>query len=406
MMKQYLSYLKRPEFWLVFGSLFFLIAPTVIWEELKEKERKEIEEYIQKNIPEDERFSENHAEFKKPLLQFTNLQDFPEMYEAYYNDAFPFRNYLVWKSRKFTSKLSNFFNPSIIVGKDGYLFYTVPGALNNNEAYDYTEEKKWTPAQIDVLVKRLDGVRKGLKEMGIDFCAVIAPNKIEIYPEKLPAKRAYKRADQVRAERLVAHAKIHAPELKIKYLNTALLEAKQQTSYPLFQIEDTHWSMLGGYISLREILSMINGPKIPALKDAYIVPDKVITGGDLRNQLGTGKKRTVQYHRVILPGVKDVTIFPEDSEARHRWSDNPAAPDKRTVWFYRDSFGDALLPYMSGLFRRMDFFHRNVPIRRAQFANPGKRPDVVVFQIVERNLRKLDDIDFESRKNEKLELFR
>ncbi|MBR2439830.1 MAG: hypothetical protein IKB25_06525 [Lentisphaeria bacterium] len=404
-MKQYFLYLKRPEFWLVFGSLLFLIAPTIIWEELKEEEREKIQNHVLKNIPEDERFSENHAEFKKPSLQITRFQDYPEEFGAYYNDAFPFRNYLVWKSRSITTRLNNFFNPNIIAGKDGYLFYTVPGSPNNNEAYDYTGAKQWTPAQMDIIVKRLDGIRKGLKEMDIDFCVVIAPNKMAVYPEKLPAKRAFERAEKVRAERVVEYAAVHAPELKIKYLDKELLEAKKQTPHPLFQLEDTHWNMLGGYISFREIMKMINGPSVPELKNACVVPDKIIEGGDLRNQLGSGKKGKYQYHKVKLSGVKEVKIVPENSEERHRWSDNPEAPDKRTVWFYRDSFGDALLPYMSSVFRRMDFFHRNVPIRRVQFSNPGKRPHVVVFQIVERNLRNLDEVNFESRKNARLNLF-
>ena len=105
-------------------------------------------------------------------------------------------------------------------------------------------------------------------------------------------------------------------------------------------------------------------------------------------------------------GEKNIRILPEHSEERHRWSDNPSAPDQRTIWFYRDSFGDAVLPYLTQIFRRTDSYHRNVPIRRSQFANPKKRPHIVVFQIVERNLRSLDSVDFESDEDERLELFR
>ena len=108
--------------------------------------------------------------------------------------------------------------------------------------------------------------------MGIHFCVVIAPNKMTVYPEKLPAKRNFKRADQIRAERFVAYAKQHVPELQIKFLEDPLREAKAKVEYPLFFREDTHWNPLAGYISAREILKMIpNGKQLPPLWGTDIV---------------------------------------------------------------------------------------------------------------------------------------
>lgn len=406
-MKKIFDYMKQPAFWLVFCSLLMLVVPTIVWEDLDTEDQEAIKQYVKDNTPADQQFSENRAAVKKPVLQFTDLQRYPGRFELYYNDAFPFRDYLVWKSRKITTRLTNNFNPKIIEGKDGFLFYTVPGSPNNNEAYDFTGKKQWTQAQMDVLVSKLDGVRKGLAEMGIHFCVVIAPNKMTVYPEKLPEKRHYKRAEQLRAEQLVAYAKQHAPELQIRFLEVPLRDAKKNVDFPLFFQEDTHWNALAGYISAREILKMIPGGKqLPPLWEAEIVPAGNMVGGDLRNQLGTGTKGTYPIYRVKLPGEKKIRILPEHSEERHRWSDNPSAPDQRTIWFYRDSFGDAVLPYLTQIFRRTDSYHRNVPIRRSQFANPEKRPHIVVFQIVERNLRSLDSVDFESDEDERLELFR
>ena len=382
--------LKSPAYWLILLFILVLTVPAVVWNELPDSVRNK------------KLLNENRASKPEPRLQIRRLQRYPKEFQSYYNDAFPFREYLVWSSRKITGPVTNFFNSRVIAGKDHYLFYTNAAERHGDESRDYKGELLWTEGQLDTIIEKLEGVRKGLKEMNIDFCMVVAPNKMTVYDDKLPAKRKYKRGEILRAEQLIRHAEKHAPELKIFFMADTLADLRKKIDYPLFLHEDTHWNELSGYVATREIIRRVSGKKeLPPLDKAKIVQDKEpVIGGDLRTQLGTGEPLKYYYHKVVVPGCKKVKVYaykPENPYDNHcRRSRNPKAPDSRKVWVYRDSFAQAMEPYISMYFREVDYFW-NIPIRRIQYMGP-KKPDLVIFQVVERNIVSLDNVDFESKR--------
>ena len=384
------DYLKSPSFWLILLFILVLTVPAVVWDEMPA-------EFRSKKL-----MNENRLAKQKPLLQIRRIQRYPKEFQLYYNDAFPFREYLVWSSRKITGPVTNYFNSRVVVGKDGYLFYTNAAERHGDESRDYKAEMLWTEGQLDTIIGKLEGVRKGLKEMGIDFCMVIAPNKMTIYADKLPEKRKFKRGEILRAEQLVNHARKHAPELKIFFLADTLIDLRTKVDYPLFLHEDTHWNELSGYVAVREVIQRFSGKKIlPPLEKATIVENRnAAMGGDLRNQLGVGSPKLYKYHNVVVPGFEKVEAYaykPLHAFDNHcRRSRNPKAPDSRKVWVYRDSFAQAMEPYINMYFREVDYFW-NIPIRRIQYMGP-KKPDLVIFQVVERNIVSLDNVDFESKR--------
>ena len=119
--------------------------------------------------------------------------------------------------------------------------------------------------------------------------------------------------------------------------------------------------------------------------------------------LGGGEPGVYKYMKVEIPGKQ--TEITEHPDFRHRKSFNPTAPDKRKVWVFRDSFAEAMEPYISSTFRSVDYFW-SVPIRRIQFEFAKDRPDIVIFQTVERAIGSLDEFDFETTRKAKLEYFR
>ena len=392
------DYLKSPAFWLVFSFLAVLVVPAIVWDELSESFRS-------KKLTDENRATVS----KRPLLQLTRLQRFPKEFQGYYNDAFPFREYLVWSAKKVTGPLTNYFNSRVVVGKDGYFFYTNASERHGDESRDFTGEKLWTEAQLGNIVERLEEIRKGLAEMGIDFCMIIAPNKMTIYSDKLPEKRKYKRAEVLRAEQLLGYAAKHAPELKLIFPADLLMELRKKVDHSLFLHEDTHWNELSGYAATREIIKAFNGKKeLPALEKANIVQNAIKTiGGDLRTQLGYGVSEGYYYHTVSVPGLEKVEIrqynqaFPQDSHCRRSY--NPAAPDSRSVWMYRDSFAEAMEPYISMYFQNVDYYW-NIPIRKIQYMG-DRKPQLVIFQVVERNLVSVDNLDFNSKRKASLNYF-
>ena len=93
-------YLKNPAFYLVLLFLALLVVPAIVWDELSE-------EFRSKKLT-----NENRAkDVKKPLLNFSDIKKYPKNFQRYYNDAFPFREYLVWSSRKVTAPVTNYYSP-------------------------------------------------------------------------------------------------------------------------------------------------------------------------------------------------------------------------------------------------------------------------------------------------------
>ena len=397
--KNVISHLKNPAFYLVLLFLALLVVPAIVWDELSE-------EFRSKKLTNENRAKDN----KKPLLNFSDIQKYPKKFQRYYNDAFPFREYLVWSSKKVTAPVTNYYSPIVVTGKDGFLFYTNAMEKYGDESKDFKEGCLWTHARVKRLVKQFDEIRKDLAEMGIDFCMFIAPNKMTIYPDKLPEKRKYKRAEMLRAEQFIAYAKKYAPQLKVVFTADVLSDLRKKVNYPLYYHEDTHWTELSAYASVRELVMRVNGKKaLPPLEKAKILPERSMRkGGDLTLMLGKENPPAYQYHIVHVPGMKKVTVKPpawlplDASELRR--SRNPHAPDPRKVWVYRDSFTAAMEPYISMYFREVDYFWF-VPLRKIQFMGKNK-PRLVIFQAVERNFQNIEKMDYFRKKRAKLEYFR
>lgn len=389
--KAIIAKLKDPAFWLVLLFFAALIGPSVVWDETDAKFRAK------------KLLWENRATREKPLFQIRRFQRYPKEFGEYYNDAFPFREYLVWASRKITGPLNNFYSARVIIGKDGFLFTVDPVSMRHDEPGDYTGKTLWNDHLESAIVRRLEHARQELAKMNIQFCVVIAPNKMAVYDDKLPEKRRFRKAAINRAESLVARAAKIAPELKIVYPAEVFRETRGKIPYPLFLREDSHWNALGAYLATREVVKAIpGGVELPPLESAQIEPAGKVRGGDLRVMLGGGTPEETQLYDVKVPGMKTVPVA-ERTDYHRRETVNPDAPDKRRVWIYRDSFAAAMEPYFGMLFKEVVFYW-NVQPRRVHFVKDP--PDIVVLEIVERGLAGLEDFDFESSRKARLEFFR
>ena len=390
-LKTALARLKTPAFWLVLLFLAMLVVPGIVWDEMDAKFR------ARKLI------WENRATRDKPTFQIRRFQRYPKEFGVYYNDAFPFREYLVWLSRKITGPLNNFFSAKVIIGKEGYLFTSDPTYPAQDESRDYIGATLWNGAMEASVVKKLEHTRCELAKMNIEFIVVIAPNKMTVYDDMLPEKRRFRKTPVTRAASLVACAARTAPELKIKYLADVFRETRGKIKYPLFLLEDTHWNELGGYLATREVVNALTGcAELPPIESMRIVKTSTTRGGDLRVMLGGGTPGEDQQYKVMIPGTKTVKII-EPVDFHFRKTFNPDAPDKRRVWVYRDSFAAAMESYFGMLFKDVSFYWHVYP-QRIHFAK--SKPDIVVLEVVERALGGLENLDFESSDDTRLELFR
>lgn len=128
---------------------------------------------------------ENRKLEEKPVISRDNYEEFPQMYESYFNDNIPFRNQLV----EINSAIDYFiFNqPStdrVCIGQNGWLFYC------DNEDFNPIEQSlgywHFTEDELEQIANNLRTAEQVLSSRGIEFVLFIVPNKETIYKEELP----------------------------------------------------------------------------------------------------------------------------------------------------------------------------------------------------------------------------
>jgi hypothetical protein len=271
----------------------------------------------------------------------------------------------------------------LIVGKQGWFF------LGNQRAIDqYRGVAHFTPEELAhwkrVLVER----RNWLTERGIAYLVVFVPNKHSVYPEFMPDNLP-RVGEESQLSELVRYLSQQG-DLPVLDLRPALARAKRKQR--IYHKTDTHWNDVGAYEAYRAILARL-ATKLPALEHASPTPvrsHRVSSPGmGLPELVGLGDvyteerlKLTPQSPRAAIP-VQQRAAY----EARVRkqlplilGTRDPSLP--RALMF-RDSFANALVPYLSESFDRILYvWERNMDPRIVE----KDQPDVVIHQIAERFL--------------------
>ena len=304
--------------------------------------------------------------------------------EECYNDRIPFRSNLLKCSQKLQSKLFAFSLGNSLKGKNDFYFYQ-PGNWENTVEHFCG---KWALRYNELEERRKFMVKlhKFLKKEKKEFLFVIAPNKIQIYPEYLPERRNHPESEKSPDRQFIKYMQQHNPEIPLMELRSPLLAAKKFYGDALFYRADTHWSPVGGYIGAAAIIKHFSPDtaKLPAPGDFKIKPNGLKEPDDMRNQI-LNNSTTVDYPEM----VPDVAVFKGKLVGDGKpflVSINPNAKDKRKVLMYRDSFTVNMQPWISNHFREVHYvrMHRvsRQLIRKID-------PDIVIVEYVARLTRKM-----------------
>jgi hypothetical protein len=312
-----------------------------------------------------------------------SLRALPEQLTRYFEDHFAFRQRLVrWQAIVRLQGLGVSPSPSVIKGRDGWLFYADDEAMA-----DYATAPPFADSELELWRQTLQETSDWLRGRKIAYVLVIAPDKHVIYPEYMPGtirRKAVSRIDQ-----LVSHLRQHST-VRVLDLRPALVAAKDRER--LYHRTDTHWNDRGAFVGYQSIIDSLTG-EVPALRSPSrsAFESRVVrsAGLDLAGMLGL----TEVLHEedlVLVPRRPAAARILEPPHPNHRLmhprivTEAPIRGPRAVV--FMDSFGPGLVRFLSEDFSRVVYLWQdNVDLQVVQ----QEAPQVVIQELVGRALSTL-----------------
>jgi alginate O-acetyltransferase complex protein AlgJ len=333
---------------------------------------------------------ENRVLASKPSrpARWAELRGFPAAASRYFEDHFGLRARLVrWQALLRLRVLGVSASPEVIVGRDGWLFYAGDGGTE-----DIVSAVPFTHGELEAWRTTLEHTQDWMEARGIAYVFVLAPDKHEVYPELLPPS-VRRIGTETRSDALVRHLREHST-VPVLDLRDALRVARIRER--VYHRTDTHWNDRGAFAASQALLRML-APRLtepPRGRGAYTARAVAAPGLDLAGVLGIAGGLTEVDLRLVprLP-LRARIVEPARPDTRlmdARIVTEQDAPARPRAVVFRDSFGSALIPFLSEEFSRAVYlWQSNVDpdVVRAE------RPDIVIQEWVGRRLSTMPPYD-------------
>lgn len=318
--------------------------------------------------------TENRSFAEKPRFTLSTITGYPRAFEAYYNDYLPMKNTLVSTYSKIDSKLFNkSISSKVIFGSDDWLFYNNP--QDGNSIWTYKRMEAYSDSQLEEIYNRLISIKAALFAKGVDFILFIAPNKEEVFDEKMP-NYILRGSAPNKAEQLVQYVQSRGG-IKVVFPQKALIEVKREWT-PYFR-HDTHWNALGAFIGASALLNAM-GVKTKSLDQVSIVPKEVQTG-DLLNMGKIVNFRPDIDYTISNYSLNEAECIEDDFYGTYRY--RTGVIEGRKILVIRDSFSTAMMPFVSSEFKESVWIHH---ASYDESYIDKYQPDILVLQYVERSI--------------------
>jgi hypothetical protein len=291
------------------------------------------------------------------------------------------RKALVGGFNQLRYRLGDHVFPQVVVGKKGWLSFNSDGNLETYQNALMLEYRLVT------IHRRLALLERDLKARGITLVVVVAPNKETIYPDKA-APQLVKLEEKSRLDLLMA-----AEPAAMLDLRPALLEARRERQ--IYYQTDTHWNAYGAYVAYREIMTRIaqDYPSLQPLElSDFQFSETAPTTLDIARLLGSDflQEPAVAFQPNFESGAYMYRIPPTSNVS----ISTSRRGEGMTLLVYHDSFGDALNEFLQHDFETVYYIRGAVSDKTFESAAWVKtvQPDVIVIEIVERNLVYLDNL--------------
>lgn len=258
--------------------------------------------------------------------------------------------------------------PTVVTGNDGWLFF----------GQDFQDACTTTLAPT-VTAERLNRLSDIVRAAGKQFVLFIAPDKTDIYSNKVPDSLPEKSC-AVSGERAFWSALAANPPVGYQDLHTAIVNAKAAgPNTLLYRKTDTHWNNHGALIYAKMLANALD----PALWQTTTITDlgSKLQNSDLSALLGEPHHEYADTLGVTRPGVVNVA----NSTVRIANTSTDAPLITKPSLLISDSFTDATRFALNPMFKNAGIINSEAAgSEPAELNALIKSNNVIVVEIVER----------------------
>ncbi|GAB3979919.1 hypothetical protein GCM10028806_46320 [Spirosoma terrae] len=336
------------------------------------------------------RQSENRRLEGFPRFHWPHVGTFAKQFDRYYKENFGFRNALFYTYSRWKLRVLNEspLPEKVIVGHDNWLY------LGNSYNRVIDQHRGLIPLSADsaqIIGQNLVGYQNQLASQGRKLYVFIAPDSHTIYPEYLPSEMQV----SDRPSRLDVLSQYVTRNTNLPFIDVRDTLRKAKAKHVVYYQTDTHWNDYGTLVGCASLLNRIHHDfgNVPAAQLAnYQIARTKGVGGDLVQMLMLENviKDKVFYDikPLISVAARQLAEVPDTVTGRAR-SGFPslrfagANAKGPKLLLIGDSFSHSMTQFLPGYFRESYF------VRTSRF-DPAlvqaEQPDIVVIEIVERNL--------------------
>ena len=316
----------------------------------------------------------------------SGLAVFPEAFTQYYSDHFGFRRRFVQSYKKLKYLLGDSPSEDVIRGQDGWLFlgsvkegYTKYG----DPVDDFRGVNKYSAEQLVEIAAYFRVLSAWLKARRVEYILLIGPNKHTIYPEKLPS--FVRKVDGESATDQLVKTLRNKTDILIIDPRNALIRAKN--TQQLYYKTDTHWNVHSANIVKKMLLNVIKQKFPNQIEDVLHRVETfpgIKDGGDLAKLIANTGVTEKGLAPVFVEACLPTVIYPKNTPKPVIVS--TCNKQKLKALIFRDSFCNALQPFLVRSFRNCTFIWEKLTYAALQKYIDAEQPDIVIEEWSERTL--------------------
>ena len=305
-----------------------------------------------------------------PELDFKHLSSSVKKMNKHYNGNFGLKYSMVNTFTGFKNDVldENPLPNKAFKGKNDWYFLGDQWNIlfkDNFGNFDYTKQ------ELIEIKEYLQTLKEGLASRGVEFYIVVPPNKHRIYSEELPFQL---QQNNTRLEVLNSYLKKEI-DFEIIYLRDTLIANKKESL--LYYKTNTHWNDIGAFIGYQKTINTIDPNIFKANFTDYNIDYNSSIKGDITNMINLKNDESA----IILKKKTSYQVKSIKSTYQFEHFEN-SNQDKKLV-MYRDSFATSWIQFFNESFGETIYL-RDYNVDYSFIDH--EKPDVVIFEVVERNL--------------------